>query len=129
MAKREIDAKVSPEVVQTILLDEIAGKLGVMLDQMLEAEQSGMLHPMTLTATNAIQEWICTPRWYCVNIINDGPDPVYVDVNRDANAISLDTPLSLHENIQIVYNKPKIEKIFLRCQPAQNATIRMFATW
>jgi len=129
MSKREIDAKVSPSVIQTILLDEIAGKLGVMLDRMQEAEQGGMLHPMTRTVTNVLQEWICTPHWYSVTIINDGPNPVYVDVNRQDNAINLVTPLNITENVVINYNKPKIETLYLRCQPAQTATVRMFATW
>lgn len=129
MSKREVDAKVSPEAVQTILLDEIAGKLGVMLDRMVEAEQGGMLHPMTLAATNVLQEWICSPHWYSVTIINDGPNPVYVDVNREANALNLTTPLNITENIVVNYNKPKIEYLYLRCQPLQAATVRLFATW
>lgn len=130
MAERKVDAKASPEVVQTILLDEIAGKLGVMLDRMQEAEQGGMLHPMTLAATNVLQEWVCSPHWYSVTIINDGPvNPVYIDVNREANAVNLNTPLNVTENVVINYNKPKIERIYLRCQPAQTAAVRLFATW
>lgn len=129
MSKREVDAKVSPSVVQTILLDEIAGKLGVMLDRMQEAEQGGMLHPMTLAVTNVLQEWICSPNWYSVTIINDGPNPVYIDVNREANAQNLTTPLNITENVVINYNKPRIETLYLRCQPLQTAGVRLFATW
>lgn len=127
--KRKIDAKISPSAVQTILLDEIAGKLGAMLDRMQESEQGGMLQPQTLVITNILQEWICTPHWYSVTIINDGPNPVYVDVNRDANAVNLITPLNITENVVINFNKSRIEKVFLRCLPAQTAVIRMFATW
>lgn len=127
---RKVDAKVSHDVVQTILLDEIAGKLGAMLDRMQEAEQGGMLSPLTLTATNVIQQWICSPHWYSVTIINDGPvNPVYIDVNRDTNAVNLGTPLNLAENVVINFNKPRIERLYFRCLPAQTATIRMFATW
>lgn len=129
MAQRKVDAKTSPEAVTVILLDEIAGKLGVMLERMLESEQGGMLSPMTLAVTNLLQEWVCSPHWYSVTVINDGPNPVYVDVNRDANAVNLNTPLNNGENVVVNYNKPKIEKIFLRCLPLQTATIRMFATW
>lgn len=129
MAQRKVDAKTSPEAVTVILLDEIAGKLGVMLDRMQEAEQGGMLQSMTLTITNILQEWLCTPHWYSVTVINDGPNPVYVDVNRDANAVNLITLLKITENVVINFNKSKIEKIFLRCLPAQTAVIRMFATW
>lgn len=129
MGKREVDAKASPEAVNIILLDEIAGKLGIMLDRMQEAEQGGMLHPMTLAVTNVLQEWICSPHWYSVTVINDGPNPVYIDVNREANAQNLTTPLNITENIVVNYNKPKIEYLYLRCQPAQTATVRMFATW
>lgn len=129
MAQRKIDAKISPDTVSIILLDEIAGKLGVMLDRMQEAEQGGMLQSMTLIITNVLQEWLCTPHWYSVTVINDGPNPVYIDVNRDANAVNLVTPLNVTENVVINFNKSRIEKIFLRCLPAQTATVRMFATW
>lgn len=130
MGKREVDAKASPEAVNIILLDEIAGKLGVMLERQMEAEQGGMLHPMTLAVTNVLQEWICSPHWYSVTVINDGPvNPVYIDVNREANAVNLGTPLNLAENVVINYNKPKIERIYLRCLPAQTAAVRLFATW
>ena len=89
-----------------------------------------MLHPMTLNATNALQEWICSPKWYSVTVINDGPvNPVYIDVNREANAVNLNTPLNVTENVVINYNKPKIERIYLRCQPLQTAAVRLFATW
>jgi len=100
-----------------------------MLDRMQEAEQGGMLTPMTLTVTNVLQEWICAPHWYSVTIINNGPNPVYIDVNRDANAVNLNTPLNNTETVVINFNKSKIEKIFFRCLPAQTAAVRMFATW
>ena len=129
MSKREVDAKASPEVMTVILLDELAGKMGKMLQVMQESEAGGMLHPMTLTVTNALQEWTCTPHWYSFTLINGGPNAVYVDVNRDDNAVNLNTPLNNGENMVINYNKPKIEKIFLRCLPAQTAAIRIFATW
>lgn len=130
MTEAKVEGKVSPEVYQAIILDEISGKLGRMLRVMQEAEQGGMLHSMTLAVTNVLQEWICTPRWYSVTIINDGPvNPVYIDVNRDANAVNLGTPLNVTENVVVNYNKPKIERIFFRCLPAQTAAVRMFATW
>lgn len=129
MGQRKIDAKVTPEAYSAIMLTEIADKLGDMLTRMQESEMGGMLHPMTRTVTNVLQEWICTPHWYSVTIINNGPNPVYIDVNRDANAVNLNTPLNITENIVINFNKPKIEKIFFRCLPAQTAAIRLFATW
>lgn len=129
MGERKLDAKTSPEAIQTILLDEIAGKLGVMIERMQEAEAGGMLHPMTLVVTNALLEYICSPAWYSFTMINGGPNAVYVDVNRDSNAQSLGTPLNNGETAAVNYNKPKIGTLYLRCQPAQTATVRLFATW
>jgi len=123
------DSEATIEELSMVLLHEIAGKLGFMVKHMEMAEQGGMLHKLNRTITAAIFEHTCSPYWYSCTIFNDGPNPVYIDVNRDDNARNLVTPLNATENLVVDYEQPKIRLLFMRCAPGQTASVRVFATW
>jgi len=100
-----------------------------MIKHMEMAEQGGMLHPLRIPVTAAIYELTCSPNWYSCTIFNDGPNPVYPDVNRDNNARNLVTPLNATENLVIDFEQPKIKYLYMRCAAGQTAAVRVFGTW
>jgi len=129
MAKAKVNGKVSPEAMQIILLDEIAGRLADLKKHMEWAQQGGMIHPLSETITAAMYERTCSPPWYSATIFNDGPNPVYPDVNRDNNARNLITPLNMGDQMTMDFEQPKIKVLFMRCAVGQTANIRLFGTW
>ena len=100
-----------------------------MIEHMEWAEQGGMMAPLSLPITAVLLERRCTPPWYSVSIFNDGPNPVYVDVNRTDNAANLITPLNLGGNLVLNYEQPKIKLMYFRCAPGLTANVRIFGTW
>lgn len=121
-------AKVSPEVVQTILLDEISGRLADLKNSLPHAG-SGTMVPMTINVVSAIQELTCTPLWFGVTVLNDGPNPVFMDVNRTYNAVNFTTPLNPGEHLNFDYNQPVILRLYFQCLAAQSASVRLFARY
>lgn len=128
MDKAKVEGKVSPEAMTVILLDEVSGKLSDMKKHMEWSEQGGRLVPLNLSIT-ALYEHACTPPWYSCTIFNDGPNPVYIDVNRDNNAVNLVTPLNNGENLVVDYEQPKIDFLYFGVVAGQTANVRVFATW
>jgi hypothetical protein len=121
-------AKVSPEVVQTILLDEISGRLADLKNSLPHAGV-GIMVPMTITVISAIQELTCKPEWYGVTVFNDGPNPVYMDVNRTYNAVNFTTPLNPGEHLNFDYDQPVIVRLYFQCLAAQSTSVRLFARY
>lgn len=129
MTEVKVEGKVTPEVLQTVYLDEIAGRLAEMTRRMMEAEAQGIIYPLNLPVTGVIQEIRCNPFWYSFTVFNDGPNPVYVDVNKDQNARLLVAPLNMGENLAVNFDKPRVKFLYAACAVGQTANIRIFATW
>ena len=121
-------AKVSPEVVQTILLDEISGRLADLKNSLPHAG-AGIMVPLTLPIVSALYELTCRPEWYGVSVFNDGPFPVYLDLNRTYNAVNFSTPLNPLEHLNFDYDQPVIVRLYFQCLPAQNTSVRLFARY
>lgn len=129
MARQKIDGKVTPEAAQLIMLDEIAGLLHDQLQRMEEAEAEGVIDQISLPITPAIYELIIKPPWYSFSLVNDGPAPVFIDVNRDMNAVNFNTPVNLNQTIVVNFEKPRIRTIYLATQPpAPLANVRIFGS-
>ena len=125
--RKESLSKVTPEALQLIYLDEIAGLLNDQLERMEESEGSGLIDTVSVTVTSPIFE-LSVPDWYSFTIFNDGPNPVFVDVNVDYNVRSFDTPLNATEDLVVDFEKPKIKRVFLGVQAGNVAAVRIFGS-
>lgn len=134
MTLNEDKVKVRPDVLMLTILDDIRYELvqnrralEAFKPLMEEAAPQGLVIPLNLAVTGAIQELRCSPVWYNCTILNDGPNSVYVDVNRDQNARLLTTPIHAGEHLDVNYEKMKITMLFLCCLAGQTANVRIFA--
>lgn len=125
--EEKLEGKVSPAVIQVIYLDEIAGLLFEQLERMEEAENEGVLDTISVTINVPLFE-MPVKDWYSASFFNDGPNPVFVDVNNDGNVRGFGTPLNLGENLVVNYEKPRIKRIFAGVQAGLVAGIRIFGT-
>ena len=121
MARQKIEGKVTPEAAQLIMLDEIAGLLHDQLDRMEESEAEGLVDQISLPVTPVIYELTVSPPWYSFSLINDDPviggNPVFIDVNRNMNAVNFNTPVNPQQTIVVNFEKPRIRLIYLATQP------------
>jgi len=117
-------AKVTPEVLQVILLDELTGRVGEYVEKV---SFKGKLDVRPLAANETTQNisfvdgWPNTP-WISALLINDGPDTAYIGINRASGWIRL----LLNETRALDYSNAdeKIETIYYRCDPGENASVR-----
>jgi len=129
MDELKIEGKVTPEAAQFIMLDEIAGLLREQLDVMEEAEAEGLLDQIQLPVTPVIYELVISPPWYSFTIVNDGPNDVYMDVNRDMNARApFTTPIVPFQVLVVNFDKPKIRTIYLATIPPLLSAVRIYGT-
>jgi len=116
-------AKVSPEIMQVIMLDELTGRIAEYVEKVSFA---GKLDVRTLVANGRTQNislidgWH-TP-WISALLINDGPDTAYIGINRASGWIRL----LYYETRALDYSNAdeKIETIHYRCDPGENASVR-----
>lgn len=75
--------KVSPEIAQVFLLDEIASRL-LKLERQLPEKPVGAVEPLTPVRASMTPKVITPPykrKWFSVSIVNDGPDDCWIVVN------------------------------------------------
>ncbi len=118
-------AKVSPEVLQLIYQDEIAGKIGDLLD-LIKSERPQGLTPQHQLTIMTYLEFMCSPPWFAFTLFNDGPDPVYMNVNRVTPINPVTPPLNKGESLTVDMKTAKIEKLFFQTVAGQTANIRLF---
>ena len=120
--QRNIDAKVSPEAMQTILLDEIASRLGDIHTELISQTPRGNLYSQPMSV-DIIGESINL--FYAATIYNDGADDIYIlkDVNRGIS--SGDVPLKKGENIIIDMKRQTNKMIWLKTMTG-TASVRVF---
>lgn len=124
---------VKPDAMMTILLDEIAGRLGDLtetqqkiLRHMEETTPEGVDVPLP---TQAITEttFIDLIKDYpyrtlrSVDFFNKGPNTAYIRINEDAKEI----PIEDRENIEIERPKATIRHITLRVAAGQSTTLTL----
>ena len=118
-------AKVTPEIMQVILLDELTGRVAEYVEKV---SFKGKLDVRILAATDVTQsfsplgEWPQVP-WISIFLVNDGPDTAYIAINQASGWIRL----LLNETRALDYSNSdeKIETIYYRCDPGQNASVRV----
>lgn len=134
--RERIDTKVSPEALQVMYLDEIAGKMDDLSKRMLEVGDSllsikdmmpktpeGITANASGSATDVLDTLSFSPAVFSCQINNDGPNPVFVDVN---NAPSGNAPLNAGEQIVFDMHAPKIGSLYFKCAVGQTASLRVF---
>lgn len=112
MAKEE--GKVTPEVFQAIMLDEISQGIKRVEIAIRESIPQGIIESYEVTATTTKQE-VRPPvigdivkKWHKVTIFNEGPDTVKIAVNVGrVNAVSIEK----NRSYEIDMKSPKIEYI------------------
>ena len=132
-----IETKVSPEALQVMYLDEIAGKMDDLAKRMLEVGDSlliikdmmpktpeGITENFSASATDILDNLSFSPAIFSCQINNDGPSPVFIDIN---SAPSGNAPLNAGEQIVFDMHAPKILYLYYRCAAGQTASLRIFA--
>jgi len=103
-----------------ILLDEISGKLTDM-------QAVGYVYPQTVSVTNERRE--ISGQTFAVTIINDGPDAVYIWLNKDEQKRPWEEGepgLAKNEKLEWEFRSRKPTTIYFICQPGQTASCRVW---
>jgi len=64
--------------------------------------------------------------WISGFIFNDGPDPVYISINRKIPKEKIEAPLYAGESFDFDMKVPKVNVIYLVCDKGERATVRMW---
>ena len=113
--------KVTPEVVQTIYLDEIAGRLADLMEELRLQRGEGIVEPYEIVVGPQGYLLDTNLPWISVSIFNDGPDEVRVGVNKDW----ADGTLKKGDKLDVNMGARVIDKIYLESEGT--ATVRIFA--
>jgi len=118
-------AKVTPEVIQVILLDELTGRVGEYIEKV---SFKGKLDVRMITATDVTQnfspldEWPNVP-WISIFLVNNGPNTVYIAINQASGWMQL----LINETRALDYScaDEKIGIVYYVCNPGMTANVRM----
>jgi len=126
MAKPE-KGKVSPEAYQSVMLDEIAGRLADIMEHLKETTPEGVDFPIEdilVTGTsvvNFVKDYPYRKIRSLDPVLNKGPNTAYIRVNEEAKEI----PVEDREDVPISRPKATIEYVTIRVASGESATIRM----
>lgn len=124
------------EALQTQLLYDIASLLEALLDMERERVPDGTFGGFPLDVSDEVVELspkakdvphpvVSAMPWMSCQIMCDGPDPVYVLVNKRRYVVHPE--LRKGESVNIDMKKKGIEKIFLYCDKGKSSRVRIFA--
>lgn len=99
--QRKIDVKVTPEVYQSILLDEIAGRLADIHAELQAQVPEGHIYSQPLTVMTIPQKVVFM---YSATIYNDGADDLYI-LEENRSPASWDTPIKATESLVLDFKK------------------------
>lgn len=128
-----IDGKVSPEALQVMYLDEIAGKLSDAIERLLEMGDQldkmpkvpvGETEDFLFNATASEKQLTFTTPFFAAQINNDGPNGAYFGINKNS---SRQAPLLAGEQIAIDLHDAKLKFISFVCDSGNTARLRIFA--
>jgi len=118
----EINSKVSPEIFQSIMLDEIAGRLADLTALISAQAPKGNVYTLPLVVDTNGQSVIIL---YAATIYNDGDADVYVFRDDNRNIDTSDTPLHKGDNLIIDLKKQSNKTLWLKTLAA-TASVRIF---
>jgi len=111
------------------MLEDISESLAHFRSEFRSTIPKGYVEPIELTVTDKISKITknkyATMPWISFDLFNDGPNPVYVVVNR--NFVTRRAPLNSGESLTVDMKAPIIEKIYLFCDKGNTASVRIYA--
>lgn len=123
----EGDKRLNPDIMSLALLDEIADTMFKVRTFMESQSPTGIvepIEPVTVTSTTKVVNPI--KPWFSVDIVNDGPNSVYVLVNPER---SFDWhEVRAHETYRVEMGHAIITSVLLKCDPNLRATARLIGT-
>lgn len=84
---------------------------------------TGIVDPRTISVSGSKTVEAYPYAWFSFDLYNDGPDPVYVQVNRHT---AKTTPLNSGESLKENCKAPVIKRIFLETDSGKTASVRIF---
>jgi len=85
-----------------------------------------LLDSIKVTVTEEWSEIVTTEPWISFYLFNDGPDEVYLSVNKKVPIEKIESPLEKGEDFNMDAKKPVINAVYLICKPGKSATVRMW---
>jgi len=143
-ALKQVEGKVTPEALQVILLDEIAGRLEDLslmtqnlTDRVTELGDSiermrvemrkvpvGIQEDFLVKVSGKMVKLDFPEPFFSCNIHNNGPDSVYHALNTTSFGSAT---INVNEDLQIDLHAPKIRSLAFKCAPGCSAVVRVFA--
>lgn len=115
------------QAIQSQVMMDMAG----FLESLLEVQLAGIpevVRQYEQSVTDAVTQLdatsISTMPWITFTLYNDGPDPVYVQVNEQR---ALKAPLRANEQIKYNMKHSAIRRVYLQCVTGGTADVRIFA--
>jgi len=128
MAKVRKLRELPPELT-FITLDEIAGRLADIYDALQRQVPEGLKEEVTVVAegTRAVplSARFIKPPYFRAAVFNDGPDPVYVMLNKSKPVAFRTTPLNDGDKLVIDTVEAKIQLLLFACVEGESASVRV----
>jgi copper(I)-binding protein len=123
-----VNARVEPGPLSVALLDEIADRLLSIERTLAEERAVGEVYPMELVVTAKPVLLELVPMFRMVafgcTVVNDGPDPAYVGINKLVPQLDRKAPLKAGDKLDVDFHRPKLRLISL--QSAGTSNLRMW---
>lgn len=141
----EEEKRIRPDILQTMLLDEIVGRLEALeevsaqvkiilkyISEEMERIPEGIVFPIELTITgNRITKFDIEEEpsgghrpWFSCAIYADGPDTLWVAVNTTIRGFSR---VEKAEGVNVDFHSPKIKKLFFYTIKDGECAVRIIA--
>jgi choline kinase len=118
----DINSKVSPEMFQSIMLDEIAGRLGDLTQLIAEQSPKGNLYSLPITVDTLGEKFIIL---YQATIYNDGASDVYVLRDNNRTLDTTDVPIKSGGSLTIDLKKQTNKTFWIKTKAA-TAAVRIY---
>jgi len=106
------------KLLEVLLLDDILVTLRRKVPE-------GVVEPIKIEVGDKFEELPFPEPWISADIRNDGPDPVYVLVNKERPIRDLPA-LEPAESLSVDMVEPLIRVLYLICDKGKRATVRIF---
>jgi len=119
--------QLNPEILNTALLDEIAGRLFEILKIQKEEQSFGAVEAIEkFTITSQKNHITRINPWMSVTLINDGPDSVFAIVNTEKSFDEHEVMFG--ETATVDMHRPIIKDVLLWCRTGETAVVRIVGT-
>lgn len=118
--------KVTPEVMMIVYLDEIAGRLAELQEQLAAVTSEGRLESYELNITGSPTRLPIYARH--ISIHNDGTNDVYILPERGTPISGSEAPIKKSGQVSLDLQTRRPRSFWLVCNSGETATVRIF-TW